>query len=227
MGEDRLGLAVSKVIVYSTHSIPGGTMRSVTRKAMKVLYLLTMGAVLATIAVYLWSLLFRQVLPFKIVTSAYDEAALIRFLEVEFPQSGTYTLPAPDDSEDAANELFEAGPVATVHVLGPRDISLRTKVQTAQILQTFTTVFLIGWLLWIARPAMSSYRLRVGFVALMGIAAASYNDLADPVWAYHPLRWTLAKALYHLTAWTVAGLIMANDKFIGVEITERKQRMST
>lgn len=200
-------------------------MPSIAMQASKSIWRVTLGALVATVAVYGWGVLFRQVLPFKIITSAYDKEALIRFLEVEFPQSGTYTLPMPDDNAEAVKELFEVGPVATVHVLGSGDISLRTKIPLVRIVQTFITVFLLGWILWIACPAMDSYRLRVAFVALMGFAAAIYNDLADPVWAYHPWRWIMAKALYHITSWTIAGFLLSINWVIGFGLSERRRRM--
>lgn len=201
-------------------------MHSLSVKGWKAIGCLTLGAVLATGAIYTWSRVFCELLPFKVVSSANDEEALVRFFQSSFPQSGTYTIPAPNDDEEEVKELLEVGPVATLHVLNQGDISLKTKITAVQIGQIFATVCLLGWLLRKVRqaPSMDSYRLRVIFVALLGIAAAIYNDLADPIWVYHPWRWTLAKGLNHITSWTIAGLILGGDWFIsfGMNLKERK-----
>jgi hypothetical protein len=169
------------------------------------------------------SLLSRELMPYQVLRSPDEKEAFIDFLQTHFPTSGTYTLPGPDDNDDASREALETGPVATLHILSKRDISL--KARTLRAAQIFFTALLIGWILRRARPssALDSYSSRVIFVVLIGLATAVYNDLADSVWFYHPWRWSLAKAIFHLVSWTAAGLILAWDGFLVMDTKAQTQ----
>ena len=54
-----------------------------------------------------------------------------------------------------------------------------------------------------------SYWDRVKFAALVGLAAAVMIDFGDVVWWYIPWEWKIRQAVYTVTTWTVAGLVLA------------------
>lgn len=192
-------------------------MNPMTWKALAALWRLTLGAALATGAIYLCGWVCRELIAYKVVSPVHDQKVFIRFLQAHFPESGTYTIPDPSDDDETIEELFETGPVATLHVLSPADIFLKKKWSLIRIGQTFLVALLIGWILRKSRSAIESYRPRVIFIVLIGLAAALYNDMADPIWVYHPWQWGIAKGFSHVASWTIAGLILAFDWFIGLE----------
>jgi hypothetical protein len=195
-----------------------------TWKGLAALLRLFLGALLATGAIYLCGWACRELIGYKVVSHVYDPKELIRFLQAHFPESGTYTVPDPSDDDEAIEELFETGPVATLHVLSPTDIFLKKRWSLIRIGQTFLVALLIGWILRKSRPAIESYRSRVVFIALIGLAAALYNDTADLIWVYHPWPWAIAKGFSHIASWTIAGLILASDWFIGLEKNSTESR---
>ncbi len=182
------------------------------KNVLILLVRLLLGTIIATFVLYYWSPIYKELLPSNIVSPLYDEEPVVRFLQESFPESGTYTVPSVDDAKDDADALLKIGPVATLHILSSRDAHLKAGTRKIQLAQIALTTFLIGWILRMTRPALVTYRARLTFLTLLGITAAAYNDLADPAWTFYTWRWMLAKAVFHLTSWIIAGLIM--DFFI-------------
>lgn len=169
-----------------------------------------LASVLAALAMILWGIIFWwSSLPYYAVKPISDDTAAIRFLKVHFPASGTYMIPGRHHDPDAIEELRETGPVATIHVRSKQDVPSELSVIGKGILQALLTTLLLSYLMSYISPALKTYRSRVGMVALAGLAAAIYNDLANPIWWYQPWSWNVVKTAYDITAWTVAGLVIA------------------
>jgi hypothetical protein len=151
--------------------------------------------------------------PYKAVSPVYEETEVIRFLRTNFPETGTYMIPGPQDDREAVRELRESGLAATIQVL--QNGALRSWPLTLALgfVHALATTLLIGLLLRYLSPLSPSYRSKVGFVALASLPAAIYRDLANPIWWYQPWRWNLVTAVYDIGAWIVAGLVLAAFSF--------------
>jgi hypothetical protein len=186
------------------------------KAAARALIWLAAGGVASMFAMNVWGWVYwRDALPNKALGAIYDEGELVRDLQVHFPESGTYMIPGPGDDDAAIRELLDTGPVATFSVLNRRDLPSGLERQGGPFVQAFLSAFCIGWILRRARPALRRYRSRVLFVALIGFAAAIYADFAEPIWWYHPWGWSIARAIFDLTSWILAGLILSFDRFTG------------
>ena len=87
--------------------------------------------------------------------------------------------------------------------------SMEPVVLALGFLQEFVTVMLMGALLALAGPSLPTYVSRVRFLTLAGIAVAVFTDLGAPIWWRHPWPFHLVSAVYTVTAWFVAGLVLS------------------
>ena len=127
----------------------------------------------------------------------------------QFPENGTYYVPAFTHEQDQIEELFQQGPVAFVHMLA---VDGRPAMDSSIMVQGFllnlVVIVLIGLLLLQVGPALPSYLDRIKFVTLAGVASAVLIDFGDCAWWQMDWGWMAYRAGYHVTAWVVAGLVL-------------------
>ncbi|MGH8494574.1 MAG: hypothetical protein ACREVN_00385 [Gammaproteobacteria bacterium] len=174
------------------------------------------GAVLAAIAMFIWGFLYFAVNPLTqtVFQRAPDDAAAQAALLDNLPETGTYLIPGNMEDEAAFAELHEAGPIAFVHISREGRPVMSGSVLLYGFLHMLVTAFLLAWLLRMAAPGLTTYGARVGFVTLAGFTASFFTHVGAIVWWSLPPDWFLFAAVYDLTAWIVAGLVLA--KFVGV-----------
>ncbi|MSU34798.1 MAG: hypothetical protein EXS36_06745 [Pedosphaera sp.] len=73
----------------------------------------------------------------------------------------------------------------------------------------WVTVALIACLMQLAFPVLNSYMRRVLFVMLAAITLAIHTDAGAVVWWHHDPSWAWLMAAYDVSAWTLAGLVLA------------------
>lgn len=61
----------------------------------------------------------------------------------------------------------------------------------------------------LAGPSPRTYVARVRFVTIAGVALAVFGSLRMPIWWHLPWLFHLVSAAYDVTAWLVAGLVLA------------------
>jgi hypothetical protein len=171
---------------------------------------LVFGCVLAAIAMFVWGAVFWMS-PFPVSTLARtaDDVAAGKALLEHFPVSGTYFIPGHYNDPGKIAELSAAGPIATVHLLREGRPMMDPRLLVQGFLHGLMSVFLLALLLQLALPGLGSYGARVGFTLLAGLAAAIFINLGDPIWWYQSWGWHLYRALYTVSAWLVAGLVLA------------------
>lgn len=169
------------------------------------------GAVLAAIAMFIWGFLYFTVNPMAraVFQRAPDDAAAQAALLEVLPETGTYVIPGNMEDEAAFAELHEAGPIAFVHYTGEGRPVMSSHVLLYGFLHMLITALLIGWLLRMAAPGLPGYGARVGFVALAGLTASVFTHIGAIIWWSLPAGWFVFAAVYDLTAWIVAGLVLA------------------
>ena len=175
---------------------------------------LALGVILASIAVFVWGFVYwaANPLPYSAWKQTEDDAAAGQAILEHFPESGTYFLPGIYNDEETMTRLHEAGPIAMIHLSREGGPVMRPLVLVKGFLLNLVTVILAALLLRLALPASASYADGVKLAALTGLAAAVFIDFGDVVWWYGSWDWKLHMAIYHVSFWLVAGLILA--KFI-------------
>ncbi len=173
---------------------------------------LAIGIVLATLASFLWGLVYWGLnpLPYTTWKPVPDDQAAGRALKEQFPEDGTYYLPAMDNDPDTLARLYRSGPVAFVFMTAREGRPQHEPAVMVRGLVLYLAVCaVLAWLLRAAAPALPRYGGRVKLAALAGLAAALLIDLGDAVWWYLPWDWKLHQAFYDFTAFLIAGLVLA------------------
>ena len=171
---------------------------------------IALGSLLATLAVFVWGAVFwMNPLPYSFITKTTNDIEAGKSLLQHFPNTGTYFVPSMSKDEKAMEDLYKAGPVATVHIHREGVDTMSPQVFLMGFLHQLVTVVLIAWLLKKALPGLGGYCSRLGFVAVAGLAAGFFSNVGFSIWMYVPLALPLINTVYVLTAWLVAGLVLA------------------
>jgi hypothetical protein len=173
---------------------------------------LALGIGLATIALYLWGMLYWGVnpLPYRTWRQTTDDAGVRQALLQYFPVAGTYFVPGLHHDDATLNQLFAEGPIVFVHHTSREGRPLHdTGIMVKGFVLDFVVVVLIALLLEFAAPALGTYGQRIKLVAIAGLTATILVDGGDIVWWYLPWDWKLQQAIYTFGAWLVSGLVLA------------------
>ena len=171
---------------------------------------LTLGTLAATIAMFIWGAVFwMSPMPYSVLGRTPDDAAAGKALIEHFPANATYVLPGMYNAEDKLAALHKSGPLAMIHMRREGAEMMEPAVLALGFLHELVTVMLMGALLALAGPSLPTYVSRVRFLTLAGMAVAVFTDLGAPIWWRHPWPFHLVSALYTVTAWFVAGLVLA------------------
>ncbi len=170
------------------------------------------GIAVATVVLYVWGFLYWGAigLPQTSWQTSSDDSAAAQALREHFPENGVYHVPAMHHDKETLEKLFEAGPIAMVHIVdkdgGP---TMDSAIMIWGFVLNFVVVCLIALLLRQLLPALPTYTERLRFTTLAGITAAVLIDVGDIVWWKIAWIWKLYQAFYDVSAWFVAGLILA------------------
>lgn len=171
---------------------------------------LSLGILAATVAMFIWGAAFwMSPMPYAVLGRTLDDAAAGRALLEHFPADATYVLPGPHNPPDTLTALHRSGPLAMVHLRRAGGEVMAPAVLAQGFLQELITVMLMTALLLLAGPALPTYFSRVRLIAVAGIAVAVFTDLGAPIWWRHPWPFHLVSAVYTVTAWCVAGSVLA------------------
>lgn len=175
-----------------------------------------LGIVIAAVVLYLWGFVVWAAIPYPPVVwkKPVDETAARTALKEQFPERGTYVVPAFDHDDAAKEALFKAGPVAMIQMTHPagRPLLDPTIMAGGFVLNVIGLV-LIALVLHQVAGALPGYADRVKLVALIGLTAAVLIDGGEAVWWQIPWPWKLYQAFYDFSFWLIAGVILA--KFVG------------
>ncbi|MEX0936840.1 MAG: hypothetical protein WDZ59_03190 [Pirellulales bacterium] len=171
-----------------------------------------LGVVLASVAAYMWGFVVWGLGPYHeiIWKRSTDDVAAGAALRNMFPENGVYYVPGSQHEGETATRLWDAGPVAMVHM-----IAVDGRAQMDSTMMVAGAIFTIGFVMLLALMlqwvvvALPGYGSRVAFVTMIGIAAAALVDLGDIVWWQFDWKWMFYRAGYHATVCLIAGLVLA------------------
>ncbi len=178
-----------------------------------------LGSLVSGVVLFLWGFVFWGLVPPPefCMRSADQPDELAVALNRHLPVSGTYFLPRPATNStagdaaaafDAFVQKHRAGPVAQIHVLREGTDPMSGLVYALGFAYFVFSSLLAAGLLRLAAPALAGYWARVGFVALLGLFATAFCDLAGPVWFHHHPGFAAWNALYHAVCWILGGVVL-------------------
>ncbi len=177
---------------------------------------LLLGSAIAAVALFFWGFVYWGVspLPYTALKTVANEMAAGQALLEHFPQSGTYYLPDPQNPDiDEMNALHRQGPVAMVDIDVDGAVPQSPIVMLAGFAHILITTLMISLLMRLTGDALATYGDRVLFVFLAGVIVAFWARISDVIWWGLGLPWQMYNAIYDVSSWLIAGLILA--KFVG------------
>jgi hypothetical protein len=172
---------------------------------------LALGAFLAAIAVFFWGFLFwgsGLSDPYGHVTPE-AEAALTGALKANLASDAVYFLP---DTKNGAQEVVmaraNAGPIAHIvfHSAGAKPLSATLALG---FLHMLVLTSMLAFFMRLTLPLAPTWSSRVKLVALVGVIAATYAHLGNPIWREYPWRFALLGTVFDFASYAIAGLILA------------------
>ena len=163
---------------------------------------LALGALLAAVVLFAWGFVFWGLIPTPGMHMHPDQAALQQYLSESIPETGAYYVPYPAGADDAeAVARHEAGPLAFLFIRMQGESMMPPSMMIGGFIHMLITALLIGMLLRMLLPSLPTWRNRVLFVVLAGIAAAFWSDLAWPIWWRTPWTFFVWMAVYDIIGW--------------------------
>lgn len=178
------------------------------------------GGVLGGLVLFAWGMISYMLLPWHAATLEQfkDEQAVAQVLAANAVGSGVYLLPNPHRhdpvltaeqrkaaAEDRVARMMQ-GPFmfAAVSMQGARDMG------AALLLNLVVNMVSAGLVLWLLMQTSGlSYRRRVGFVAMVGLAAAMIVHGPYWIWWGFSTLFTLVEFADPLIGWFFVGLVLA------------------
>lgn len=169
---------------------------------------IVLGSLLAAVGLFIWGFVFWGLLPNPGFEEPTDEAAMWQSLVDNLPGTGAYYVPNPEGDAESVARL-ESGPIAFMFVRNEGSPVMPASMMVFGFIHMFITALLVGLLLRMMMPQLPTYGERVMFVAVLGVIATFWADIAFPVWWRTPWTFFLWMAVYDVTAWTLAGAVLA------------------
>jgi hypothetical protein len=171
------------------------------------------GSILAAIAMFLWGFVFFGT---PVGGATYSkltldqESAMAAALNEAVPADGAYVLPGPmNGSEESFAARMAAGPLATVHFRRAGAATMDPSIMIKGFVHMLATAALLGWILHHFGKGLTGYGSRFGLVASIGVAAALWVDVAQPIWWHHSWQHHLMIAFYDIVGVAIAAAILA------------------
>ena len=175
---------------------------------------------LAALAMFFWGFAYWGAphhLPYKALGQLPDEAAVAAKLGELFPATGAYLIPHPMKGDENMVAQMKRGPTVEVHITKESLAAMNPGMMVKGYFHGFVVCVLLMVMLTGLAKAFTGWSSRVKFCAGVGLLVAM-SDVGAAIWWNHALGWSLAQAFYDITAYAVAGLVLA--RFAGVAPTQ-------
>jgi hypothetical protein len=166
------------------------------------------GALAAAVAMFFWGFIYWGIspIPYQIMRPVPDEAGFVQKVAPSLAESSAYLLPHPTQAD--AMKKQQKGPIGIIlWRSGPGNSP--GLVFGGGFVHMFVSALLMAMLLRMALPALPGYGTRVCFVALAGLAGATFSHLGAPFWWHGPWSFHLLGFVYDSLGWLIAGLVLA------------------
>lgn len=194
-----------------TATLPGKRdIANAARKGRNKMMKSALGALIAALAMFLWGFAYwgsGVIDPFTHM-SAEAETAVGSALTTNFAADGVYFV--PDSKVGTEEDWFQrmsAGPVAMINFRQGGTAPMQTTMALGFLHMLITSILLAALLVFVA-PA-STYAARFRLVAVIGVIAAFFTHLGQPIWWHYPWSYAMVGAAYDAGAYVIAGAILA------------------
>lgn len=166
------------------------------------------GIVITTLVLYIWGFIYWGIspIPYESLKQTPSDTAAQVALREHFPESGTYLVPGTDHPDDELAQLFEAGPIATVHIVAEGGPVMDPAIMIGGfVLNLVFVALLAGFFRMAGASAFGDFaRLSVA----VGVIAVVLIDVGDMIWWRETISWKIWAVIYNFTAFLIAGHLL-------------------
>lgn len=163
----------------------------------------------------IWGMLWWVALPFSNMTieEPSDIGAVQDVLRETTDGAGTFFFPmvergASEDEIEKRTEQHLRGPIGQIFLHPGADV-MSGSTFLFGFLHFVACTLLMGVILRIATPMLTTFTKRWGFVVLVGSSGVLFSNFAMPIWFMHPWDYWLVMSIYDVLTWAVLGLVLA------------------
>src|SRR5580700_315777 len=180
---------------------------------------LVLGTILGGLVAFVWSSVSWEVLGWheKTLVSFQNDDEVSALIASHAPKDGTYILPGMSPTEGMTAEQQKAAKAALMERMQKGPIMIAAvrrggfgsfaRGLIIQVLSLMVAAFLLTWLL--LQTSGLSYRKRVMFIAITGLAASVIVDLPNWNWWGFSGVYTAVNLIDVTITWLLAGLVIA------------------
>jgi hypothetical protein len=180
---------------------------------------LVLGTILGGLVAFVWSSVSWELLGWheKTLVSFQNDQEVSSVIASHAPKDGTYILPGTPPTEGMTAEQQKAAKAALMEKMQRGPIMIAAvrrggfgsfaRGLIIQVLSLMAAAFLLTWLL--LQTSGLSYRKRVMFIAIAGLAASVIVDLPNWNWWGFSGVYTAVNLIDVTITWLLAGLVIA------------------
>jgi len=180
---------------------------------------LVLGSILGGLVAFVWSSVSWELLGWheKTLVSFQNDDEVSALIASHAPKDGTYILPGMPPTEGMTAEQQKAAKAALMEKMQRGPIMIAAvrrggfgsfaRGLIIQVLSLMAAAFLLTWLL--LQTSGLSYRKRVMFIAIAGLAASVIVDLPNWNWWGFSGVYTAVNLIDVTITWLLAGLVIA------------------
>ena len=180
---------------------------------------LVLGSILGGLVAFVWSSVSWELLGWheKTLVSFQNDDEVSALIASHAPKDGTYILPGMPPTEGMTAEQQKAAKAALMERMQKGPIMIAAvrrggfgsfaRGLIIQVLSLIAAAFLLTWLL--LQTSGLSYRKRVMFIAIAGLAASVIVDLPNWNWWGFSGVYTAVNLIDVTITWLLAGLVIA------------------
>jgi hypothetical protein len=180
---------------------------------------LVLGSILGGLVAFVWSSVSWELLGWheKTLVSFQNDDEVSALIASHAPKDGTYILPGMPPTEGMTAEQQKAAKAALMERMQKGPIMIAAvrrggfgsfaRGLIIQVLSLMAAAFLLTWLL--LQTSGLSYRKRVMFIAIAGLAASVIVDLPNWNWWGFSGVYTAVNLIDVTITWLLAGLVIA------------------
>lgn len=166
------------------------------------------GIVVSTLVLFIWGFIYWGInpIPYESLQQSSNDEAAQQALREHFPESGTYLVPGTDHADDELAELFEAGPIATVHIIAEGGPVMDPAIMVGGFVLNLVFVALMAGFFRMAGAKEFGDFARLSVA--IGVIAVVLIDIGDMIWWRETVSWKIWAVIYNFTAFLIVGHLL-------------------
>lgn len=181
-----------------------------------MLFRVLLAAVVSAVLIFVWGFLFWGVLGVgqKFLAPLPAELDLLAVLRGSQAESGMYIYPMPlemgnPEAEAEFRKKHEEGPLLQLAYQREGARPMAPAMFAQGLALNFAVALLAAALVALIAPSLPNFGRRFGFVVLLSLIVAIWNNVGDLVWWFHSPQYCLGNMAYTVGAGLLMGLVIA------------------